>query len=67
MWEIWTSGIAYADVPEALLGYRVAVENIRPRFPISVPRDYAMLAERCWDPSATDRYTEERGACMMRV
>ncbi|KAI8466929.1 MAG: hypothetical protein J3K34DRAFT_524170 [Monoraphidium minutum] len=54
LWELFTRGHAYADVPRALLGHRVAVEGLRPRFPPFAPWPYAELAEACWaaDPDA---------------
>lgn len=54
MWELFTGGHAFGDVPRALLGHKVAVQGERPAFPSFAPREYVDLAESCWqaDPDA---------------
>ncbi|KAI8463338.1 MAG: hypothetical protein J3K34DRAFT_149057 [Monoraphidium minutum] len=55
LWEMYTGGHAFADVPRALLGHKVAVQGLRPRFPPFVPREYRDLAEECWAPDPDKR------------
>ena len=54
LWELFTGGHAFAGVPRALLGHRVAVQGLRPVFPPFCPAEYRALAEACWaaDPDA---------------
>ncbi|GBG00256.1 hypothetical protein Rsub_12900 [Raphidocelis subcapitata] len=60
LWELYTGGHAFADVPRALLGHKVAVQGLRPRFPGYAPREYRQLAEACWtaDPEKRPTFDE---------
>ncbi|KAI8472513.1 MAG: kinase-like domain-containing protein [Monoraphidium minutum] len=59
LWELYTGGHAYADVPPALLGHRVAVQGARPGFASTTPREYLDLVDSCWDADPTKRPTFE--------
>ena len=49
LWEIYTGGRAFSDVPNVLLGHQVAFNGRRPIFPKDTPEGYVELARRCWD------------------
>ncbi|MEW5298224.1 MAG: hypothetical protein WDW36_001371 [Sanguina aurantia] len=49
LWELYTGGHAFKDVPMALLGHSITKGNQRPRFPADAPFDLTLLACRCWE------------------
>mmetsp|Transcript_36334 Transcript_36334/g.80856 ORF Transcript_36334/g.80856 Transcript_36334/m.80856 type:complete len:1087 (+) Transcript_36334:74-3334(+) len=57
LFELWTAGLAFKGIPRAILGYKVAVQNERPRFPASAPLELVQLATHCWAKEPGDRPT----------
>ncbi|KAF5837079.1 hypothetical protein DUNSADRAFT_4860 [Dunaliella salina] len=58
LWELFTRGYPFRDVPPALLGHLIVREGKRPSWPSSVPKSYRDLANACWDqnPDARPRF-----------
>jgi len=48
-----------AGVAHALLGHSIAVQHLRPEWPLFVPPGYKDLAEACWDHDAEKRCNGE--------
>ena len=55
LWELATGGHPFRSVPRALLGHQITKLHKRPEFDGGVPRPYAALAARCWDPKPSRR------------
>ncbi|KXZ53722.1 hypothetical protein GPECTOR_6g639 [Gonium pectorale] len=48
LYELYTGGMAFRDVPRAVLPHQVALQGRRPSFPPHAPPAYRDLAECCW-------------------
>lgn len=57
MWEVVTAGRPFKGMPLISLGHNIAVQGMRPQWPIAVPLRYRMLAERCWAHAPEERPT----------
>ncbi|GAX79558.1 hypothetical protein CEUSTIGMA_g6999.t1 [Chlamydomonas eustigma] len=55
MWELFTSKLAFSDIPSTLLAYQIAHKGCRPDFPADSPSGYVRLALRCWDHNPAAR------------
>ena len=55
MWEIYTGGRVFSDVPNMLLGHQIIHDGRRPTFAVGVPAEYANLAKQCWDADPLKR------------
>ena len=55
MWEVFTGGRAFYDVPNTLLAQQIAYNLRRPVFPEGTPLDYLDLARKCWDQDPDSR------------
>ena len=61
LWETFTGGRAYDDVPNVLLGHQVVHDGRRPVFPEGTPSEYVELARSCWDPKPEARQVLGQG------
>lgn len=57
MWEVVTAGRPFKGMPLISLGHNIAVQGMRPQWPIAVPLRYRMLAEHCWAHAPEERPT----------
>jgi hypothetical protein len=55
LWEIYTGGKAFANVPNMLLGHQIIHDGRRPVFPPNAPIEYVDLALKCWDADPAKR------------
>ena len=62
LWEVFTGGRAYDEVPSLLLGHQVVHEGRRPVFPAEAPAPYVELARSCWHARPEARPTFEEVA-----
>ena len=60
LWETFTGGRAYDDVPNVLLGHQVVHDGRRPVFPEGAPSEYVELARSCWDPKPEARQVQQQ-------
>ncbi|KAF5831662.1 kinase-like domain-containing protein, partial [Dunaliella salina] len=49
LWELFTGGSPFRDIPPALLGHSIVKGGKRPIWPGAVPKGYEDLASACWD------------------
>jgi hypothetical protein len=63
---LFTLNYLLADTPEALLGHRVAVSDLRPVFPLDAPPEYVALAQKCWDRNAEQRCVVRCLTCLSK-
>ncbi|GAX78093.1 hypothetical protein CEUSTIGMA_g5535.t1 [Chlamydomonas eustigma] len=60
LWELYTSGVPFSNIPSTLIAYEVAHGDRRPPFPDldserEHHRPYIALTKRCWDRDASSR------------
>jgi hypothetical protein len=66
MWEIYTGGRAFSDVPNMLLGHQIIHDKRRPIFPSGVPAEYVDIAKQCWDADPDKRCEVSALICACR-
>ncbi|KAF5837643.1 kinase-like domain-containing protein [Dunaliella salina] len=55
LWELYTGGSPFRDMPPVLLGHSIVKDGKRPTWPAHVPKGYRDLANACWDQNPDAR------------
>ncbi|GAX73031.1 hypothetical protein CEUSTIGMA_g483.t1 [Chlamydomonas eustigma] len=55
LWELYIARYSFYGIDRISLPYLVCSQCLRPKWPFSVPKRYAELAEQCWSENSDER------------
>jgi len=55
LWELVTRQVPYKNMGQTEISRKVMNENLRPKIPTGIPKEYCQLMEQCWDDEPVKR------------